>query len=658
MRGFRVFPLAEDSKFPLVGSRWTVDATDDPLTVWEAWTDPLTGAERDCNVGFLTTGWVVVDIDAKNGKPGLESHARLGMDWDTLTVRTPTGGYHQVYCGESGQSPLADGIDVRSHHGYVVAPGSTIGGVPYVVELDLPVADFPAHLRHLLRPPRERSQAPVVASVDLDTPEVVEIAAHWLSREARPAVEGQSGDLTTFQVACRVRDYGLSEDAACELMLDEYNPRCEPPWEPGELRGKVGNAYRYATGAPGSAAPAAVFEAVRTVLPPTFVPATVPPPEGVYQFGNTRRIDAMSERPWVVDRLLMSGIVTLLVGAGGAGKSMLGLTVAAHLAVGRDFLGYHVRRAGRVIVYDAEDDLDEMSKRLHAICAVYGLPLDEVSASISLNSDDLLYGFRGEEETTPGLRVAEGRPLQRNAAQLAELVAAARDPEVVAVVVGPIVNMHTGKENDPGEIQVVMGALRSIARQADVAVLAVHHTGKPPLAASSAWAGDMNAGRGSSAFAASARIVLTLFTASAEDCEDAGIAVAERRRYVRLDGAKGNNMEAPTESRWLRWQGVALPTGDSVGVLVAHDARRAASAQAQALATVLHDRMVREGGASLDVAAAVGVLRDTDPSLAREDQRVVRSRLERMLAEPVRLEDCTIRLLHGSGKAGIVVVME
>src|ERR1700691_2890876 len=267
-RGFRIFPLQVNSKDP-TELAWTSYATNDPETVRKMWTDPVLGIERDNNIGFLTSGWIVPDVDVKKGKRGLETFAELGLDFDTLTTRTASGGYHLIYRGLPdrivGGSPLGKGIDIRSHNGYVVAPGSTIDGVEYVVEIDAPVAEFPSHLRPLLRSPRARATPEVFASVDLDTPELIEIAAYWLLHDAPVAVEGQNGDDTTYRVACRLRDLGLSETTAFELLLDEYNPRCAPAWSPEELQAKVLNAYRYATGEPGAASPAAVFGAVAVV---------------------------------------------------------------------------------------------------------------------------------------------------------------------------------------------------------------------------------------------------------------------------------------------------------------------------------------------------------------------------------------------------------
>ena len=42
---------------------------------------------------MLCSDMVVIDIDVKLGKNGLAEYEALGGDYDTLVVRTPSGGY-------------------------------------------------------------------------------------------------------------------------------------------------------------------------------------------------------------------------------------------------------------------------------------------------------------------------------------------------------------------------------------------------------------------------------------------------------------------------------------------------------------------------------------------------------------------------------------
>lgn len=639
-RGFRVFPLQENSKDPR-DIPWTSVATTDPAAIRAFWTDPVMGTECDYNVGFLTTGFVVADVDVKNGKKGMETFFELGLEFDTLTARTANDGYHLIYKGDSGASPLGRDIDVRSHNGYIVAPGSIVDGKAYTVELDIPVADFPGHLRHLLKPPRVKKTIEF-NHVDLDSAELVEVAAHWLLVEAKPAIEGQGGDGVTYQTACRLRDLGLSEDAAADLMVDEYNPRCEPPWDPEELRSKVANAYLYATGAAGSLTPGATFDEVVQVKGAMIERVA---PIG-YAFNTLIDAHDIRPRPWVFGTILQERVVTTLTAIGGGGKSVLSLIIAAHLAVGKSFLGMPVLRKGKSIVYNAEDDLEEMSRRLIAVCEVYDLDLSIVRHHVALVSGD----------DVP-LKVTKNTPPIVDSEKVNELIKAASDPEVVMICVDPVAEIHTAQENDNMQMNYVMGVLRMIARMTDTAVFAIFHTGKPPVASANAWVGQQGATRGASSIGASARVALTLFPASESDAEDIGIPKDQRGYYVRLDGAKATfSSPAARKTRWLKWHTREIKSGDEVGVLLEHDARSSAEAASRDIATALLATIQSSGGGSLKISEATTALRVQGLIAPADDATVVRKLLNRILATPVET-DCGQRMVLAIGTDGPRVVV-
>lgn len=70
--------------------------------------------------------------------------------------------------------------------------------------------------------------------------------AEYLRQRADHSVQGQGGNSTAFKTAAAGRDYGLSPDMTLEMMLEQWNDECSPPWTEGELSGVVENAYRYA----------------------------------------------------------------------------------------------------------------------------------------------------------------------------------------------------------------------------------------------------------------------------------------------------------------------------------------------------------------------------------------------------------------------------
>ena len=92
-----------------------------------------------------------------------------------------------------------------------------------------------------------------------------------------PSIEGDSGNHHAFAAAARCRDLGLSEGKTLELMLEHFNPRCEPPWDADELAVPVGNAYRYAASEQGKDNPLGVFQSLgMSASAPTPTPAPTP----------------------------------------------------------------------------------------------------------------------------------------------------------------------------------------------------------------------------------------------------------------------------------------------------------------------------------------------------------------------------------------------
>jgi hypothetical protein len=58
-----------------------------------------------------------------------------------------------------------------------------------------------------------------------------------------PAISGAGGHNQTYAAAtAMVHGFALEPEAALHLLLDRYNPRCEPPWSEKELRHKVEDA--------------------------------------------------------------------------------------------------------------------------------------------------------------------------------------------------------------------------------------------------------------------------------------------------------------------------------------------------------------------------------------------------------------------------------
>jgi hypothetical protein len=282
--GFRIFPLRPGTKEPYRTEGWkAIMTTDEPrIKEWFA-------ARSDMNYAVVCDPYhVILDPDEGLTKQGRKkegtAHFRRAEEealgfveqsiFDgTLRVRTPKGGVHLYFNASHGYansvSTVIQDVDVRGPDGYVVGPGcatfddpehNTVEG-EYVIETDCAIADLPDWLKQRLEIGGivgNRAQNAGSAAHAVDTPHAIETACRVL-RDRKPALEGEGGDHHTLMTAMALKDYGVSEDKAFELMFAKilfapdkdhpegrsWNDTCEPPWEFEDLRDKVNNAYRY-----------------------------------------------------------------------------------------------------------------------------------------------------------------------------------------------------------------------------------------------------------------------------------------------------------------------------------------------------------------------------------------------------------------------------
>lgn len=295
------------------------------------------------------SGLFVLDDDRGKNDKAIRSLDALEFDNGPLpatrTHRTITGGRHLLFRGKgrnSAGSLLGPGIDTRGEGGFIVAYPTADGG-------DLPIADAPAWLIDLAGKPSEREAASREPLVDLDGDLAVELATAYLE-QAEPAIEGCGGDLTTYRTACKLRDFGVSEEVALELMLDHWNDSCSPPWTPDELAVKVANAYHYGNLPPGVANPEAVFEAVDL---PDEVHATSTR-QMVELIDITDELANPLEPQYLVDGLVETCTTGAVIGESTGGKSFSMVALAAAVATGTTWAGHQVDRPGTVVYFAGE----------------------------------------------------------------------------------------------------------------------------------------------------------------------------------------------------------------------------------------------------------------------------------------------------------------
>ena len=140
-RNLRLFKLGVGAKFSVTEEFYNL-ASSDPKRVYDMWTCPVMGESLHNNIGVATgNGLLVLDIDVKGGKPGMQTlYALIAKRQislaDRYVVATPSGGLH-VYFRIPEHMVIPNrvdawpGIDIRGHHGYVVGEGSELGDRVY-----------------------------------------------------------------------------------------------------------------------------------------------------------------------------------------------------------------------------------------------------------------------------------------------------------------------------------------------------------------------------------------------------------------------------------------------------------------------------------------------------------------------------------------------
>lgn len=261
--GRPVFPGIPGGKTPGIDD-YPNQATTDPEQIDRWWVDDVMGFEHPYNVCISTNGLCALDVDVKDGRNGEQSLLRLeleGIDLPpTYEQYTPTGGRHIVYRASKPVSnsvqKLGPGLDVRGEGGYIVASGSTTDKGKYT-DNGLPIADAPPELLVRCGFAKERETLPAEALAGIDEDRAAARFEEWLKTAPR-SVRKAGGDMRAFEIACRGRDFGCSAATVLDLMLSPaWDDGCG--WSAEKLQAKVANAFKYAKGVLGSAAPEIEF---------------------------------------------------------------------------------------------------------------------------------------------------------------------------------------------------------------------------------------------------------------------------------------------------------------------------------------------------------------------------------------------------------------
>jgi hypothetical protein len=218
------------------------DATRDAAEIRRQFSKP--GADMIGVPTGAASGFFVVDVDIKNGAPGMAwlSANRWRLLPETRWHETRSGGVHLLFKMPEGRtirnsaSKIAPGIDIRGDGGFVIVPPSP----GYTLQHRAPIEPAPAWLLDAIDPPRQPAPAPMalrrnegsgtrfaLAALDAETRAILEApdgAKHHAVNRAGFSIAGlvAAGELPEAEaraalrsalagIASRCRDFGAAE---------------------------------------------------------------------------------------------------------------------------------------------------------------------------------------------------------------------------------------------------------------------------------------------------------------------------------------------------------------------------------------------------------------------------------------------------------------
>lgn len=189
---------------------------------------------------------------------------------------------------------------------------------------------------------------------------------------------------------------------------------------------------------------------------------------------------------WILEGLFEAGDKALLIAPPKTGKTWAALTIAEHLAAGRDFWGFHVERPHRVLYVNLEVKDRWMRRRLRGACAVDGIGVGDGLDGMQLMN------ARGKGESV------------RDAIEANPAAFAAFD----LVILDPFYKLaRPGEdENSSRDVKGILDAVDKLAA-AGPAVLTVKHDGKGDVGSKRAT--DRGAGSYAAAADYDAALILT-----------------------------------------------------------------------------------------------------------------------------------------------------
>lgn len=517
-QGIAVFPFRlvpqpgkDPQKKPCI-TKFKERATTDPDQIeawWRKWPDAMPGIPTGSRTGFA-----VLDVDKKNGKDGFAELERLDIDLDALSpvqTESPGGSRHIYFRWPEGMgnsdAGLPPGLDVRGEGGYVAAPGAVNGKDVYKVlngslTDDLPPwpdalpvkrkavdagearptgLPFDVILSALAACPNDGDEFPsygdwlhmgMALHAETGGSEVGLAAFEkWSAQYGDSPCEekwrqsfkaDRPGGLTGWHIIAQAQKRGWSHPAVTELWQAEAVALLDDAWSAEEIAEIDRNSVEERMGRLVDSLK--LDDDARALIGGRIVPFFT----DVADLLST----AAPPREWHVDDWIPAKTVHMLGGPGGDGKSLLAIQLAVATACGVPWIGMKVQKPGRVIYYGAEDDKDEMHRRLEDVCRETGAKPErgamELRAAVA---EDTIFATVDR---------ATGKVQPTDLVKRIEAEAIKVRPSLL--ILDTLANIHALDPNNQEQARAFVSLLIGIAQRCGCTVLLLAHPSRTGMA--------------------------------------------------------------------------------------------------------------------------------------------------------------------------------
>lgn len=265
---------------------------------------------------------------------------------------------------------------------------------------------------------------------------------------------------------------------------------------------------------------------------------------------------------WMISGVIPLGIVATLIAPGGTGKSMFCLQLGISVATGRTFANvWEVGESGGALLLMAEDDEEELHRRIFSIAGVMGLPDDQSLDNLHIVS---LVG----QDTLLTTQNRETRELEQTNTLERLIVAAKQVANLKLIVIDPISRYRGGDENFAADTTRFIQAAERLQKETGATVMLVHHTNK---GAANSKEASQGAARGSSALTDGVRLQMQLTALSEKARKSWGLTEDDARRHIAFAVTKSNYTAPQSEILLHRGEGGYLSKAEALPHVKAPD---------------------------------------------------------------------------------------